>query len=273
MYHGYVEPEMAPDFLPTYKKFEDRPPVSDYTVSSWVRDVYRVEYKEPMYKGGRVKTRLPGWCDRIQFHSLRHLSAQLVAGTRIGTGPDGRTQKMSTYRSINDVLTTSDHSPVCCTFRVKMRPDAAGGDGSSPVRVMLRIVDIEAEENTQLKVPHLVKVLFPAPFEMDDNVGTAAKSVRESDGLAAAISCDAESAVAIVHLHTVLKVQVDLKDKSTKGHCVVSLRVLAEGLNDAGYSEARFFEPMYNDGVPCTGPGGRPLHMQFRMSMQLMAVP
>ena len=85
-------------FWPTYKKFEDRPLPVDYfscgkkSKSNWVRDHYRVLYKEPWYKGvhkgirsffstpsngsahagpadGMVE-RIPAYCDRIVYHSL-----------------------------------------------------------------------------------------------------------------------------------------------------------------------------------------------------------
>ena len=70
---------------------------------SWVHDMYHTSFREPLYKGGRVKERVPGcvrgalgvlqlvtpplpfppplpafsWCDRIQYHSLRHLRGDL----------------------------------------------------------------------------------------------------------------------------------------------------------------------------------------------------
>jgi hypothetical protein len=43
----------------------------------WVRKTYHVAFREPIYKGGRVKLRTPGWCDRVLFHSLHSLKDEL----------------------------------------------------------------------------------------------------------------------------------------------------------------------------------------------------
>ena len=76
----FSEPSPFPDFYPTYKKFENRDPL-DYSDPSWVRKCYRVRYKEPFYKGGKVKERTPGYCDRILFRSLPDLASDLVPET------------------------------------------------------------------------------------------------------------------------------------------------------------------------------------------------
>lgn len=69
---GYDEPPMAPTLWPTYKKFENRPH-TDTTVGGWAASVYRIKFREPVYKGGRVMDRVPGWCDRILARSHPHL--------------------------------------------------------------------------------------------------------------------------------------------------------------------------------------------------------
>jgi hypothetical protein len=69
---GYDEPPMAPTLWPTYKKYEGREP-TDTFVDGWAAGVYRIKYREPVYKGGRVMDRVPGWCDRILVHSHPHL--------------------------------------------------------------------------------------------------------------------------------------------------------------------------------------------------------
>jgi hypothetical protein len=69
---GYDEPPMAPTLWPTYKKFENRPD-TDTAVAGWAAAVYRIKFREPVYKGGRVMDRVPGWCDRILARSHQHL--------------------------------------------------------------------------------------------------------------------------------------------------------------------------------------------------------
>ena len=108
------------DFFPTYKKFEEREP-ADYSHRGWVHKVYRVNYKEHFYKGGGVRDRIPGWCDRIQFHSLRDLTGQLTVDMRPAR-VDGVESQVSSYRSMNDIMTISDHSPVSCGFTLHQQP-------------------------------------------------------------------------------------------------------------------------------------------------------
>jgi hypothetical protein len=49
VFAGFHEPQPFPDFFPTYKKYENRRPL-DYSDPSWVRQCYRIRYKEPFYK-------------------------------------------------------------------------------------------------------------------------------------------------------------------------------------------------------------------------------
>jgi hypothetical protein len=60
---------MGPRFLPTYKKQPRRGRVN-YRDPEWPERAYVTAYKEPFYKGGRVRERVPSWTDRIQYHSL-----------------------------------------------------------------------------------------------------------------------------------------------------------------------------------------------------------
>ena len=70
VFHNFEEPVMAPDFYPTYKKFEERAP-ADYSHRGWVHKVYRVNYKEHFYKGGGVKDRIPGYVGTVPLPAKR----------------------------------------------------------------------------------------------------------------------------------------------------------------------------------------------------------
>jgi len=58
---------MSPTFFPTYKKIEKR---NFYNIlhPDWFDQTYRVWYKEPIYKMGRVKKRVSGFTDRILYY-------------------------------------------------------------------------------------------------------------------------------------------------------------------------------------------------------------
>ncbi|RLN26964.1 hypothetical protein BBJ28_00015843 [Nothophytophthora sp. Chile5] len=122
VFEGFTEPAKFPDFYPTYKKFPKRGYV-DETLPLWPALVYRVLYKEPFYKGGKVKKRVPGWCDRILVHSLLVSDSKLlpekVRDPTAISGSEGQPpQLIDNYRSVNhgDGMDVSDHSPVFATF-------------------------------------------------------------------------------------------------------------------------------------------------------------
>ncbi len=77
VFFGFREPTPFPNFFPSYKKLENRAPV-DYTNPSWVKSTYRTHYKEPFYKGGKLKERTPGFCDRVLYHSMADLVEDLL---------------------------------------------------------------------------------------------------------------------------------------------------------------------------------------------------
>lgn len=120
----FREPAKWPSFYPTYKKLPDRRPQisGDPRDPDWPLKTYRIRYKEPFYKGGRVKARVPAWCDRILVSSDdagddndRRLQVEQKACC--GGGRDNMgTQHRDNYRAVNDSLRGSDHSPVSCTF-------------------------------------------------------------------------------------------------------------------------------------------------------------
>lgn len=146
IFEGFTEPNKFPDFYPTYKKLPKRGFVNE-ALPSWPTLVYRVLYKEPFYKGGKVKKRVPGWCDRILLHSLLVSDSKLLPEKvespfdHEGDG-DGDASSavewIDNYRSVNHGhgMDVSDHSPVFATFVLSFpglgRKDAASAKLSSP---------------------------------------------------------------------------------------------------------------------------------------------
>ena len=46
--------------------------------ADWVNRVYVTQYKEPFYKGGRTKERVPSWTDRILYHVMPSRTGRIV---------------------------------------------------------------------------------------------------------------------------------------------------------------------------------------------------
>lgn len=145
IFYGFREPVPFPNFYPTYKKIEGRNPV-DYSDPSWVRSTYRIQHKQPFYRGGQVKDSVPGFCDRILYHSVPDLAEDLLpeclptdmlvaaASSHHAQGdatllrsnnPMTINLTVDNYRSINDgeAMTISNHSPVFATFILRVRHD------------------------------------------------------------------------------------------------------------------------------------------------------
>ncbi|KAG6599642.1 Inositol polyphosphate 5-phosphatase [Phytophthora cinnamomi] len=128
---AFHEPAKWPTFYPTYKKVacRSRLPLSGSTTgmgkdTRWAQHVYQTTYREPFYKGGRLRERVPGWCDRILYCSrtqtpwedcLKVEQAACSDASR-GTSSFSPEAVRDNYRSVNDDLRGSDHSPVTCTF-------------------------------------------------------------------------------------------------------------------------------------------------------------
>ena len=143
IFYGFREPVPFPNFYPTYKKIEGRNPV-DYSDPSWVRSTYRIQHKQPFYKGGQVKDSVPGFCDRILYYSVPDLAEDLLpeclptdmlvaaaSSPSSQHAPDQRSNPITlnvtvdNYRSVNDgeAMTVSNHSPVFATFILRVRHD------------------------------------------------------------------------------------------------------------------------------------------------------
>ena len=43
----------------------------------WVNRVYTTQFKEPFYKGGRTRERVPSWTDRILYHCIPSRAGRL----------------------------------------------------------------------------------------------------------------------------------------------------------------------------------------------------
>lgn len=124
---SFREPVKWPTFLPTYKKLPGRSAQHSEDDADWPRRVYRLRYREPLYKGGRVKDRVPAWCDRVLVSSSDD-RGRLRVEQRLWRARDGHfedsamaTQQRDNYRAANDALRGSDHSPVSCTFVWRVR--------------------------------------------------------------------------------------------------------------------------------------------------------
>ncbi|GMF21284.1 unnamed protein product [Phytophthora fragariaefolia] len=128
---AFHEPAKWPTFYPTYKKVASRArlPLSGSTTGSgrdthWAQHVYQTSYREPFYKGGRLRERVPGWCDRILYCSRAQspwgdcLKVEQAACSDSSRGVSSFSPEAvrDNYRSLNDDLRSSDHSPVSCTF-------------------------------------------------------------------------------------------------------------------------------------------------------------
>jgi hypothetical protein len=134
VFYRYREAEPFPDFLPTYKLYEDRE-VANPTKQGWARQHFCTRYKEPFYKGGHVKDRTPGFCDRILFHSqvdrYPYLEPETVEAPlevlheQTDGGGFARTPlrtRLHNYQAVSGGagFSSSDHAPVFATFRLRL---------------------------------------------------------------------------------------------------------------------------------------------------------
>jgi hypothetical protein len=194
-------------FYPTYKK-KPRREKPNFSDENWVESEYRIMYKEPWYKGGNTKPRVPGWCDRILYYSLRDLDTLLTPVKAGGSGGAHRTSVTSAsaadagheggpvvdnYQAVNDVLRCSDHSPVHATFHLRTAGSSVP-DGASNQIYQIRLFDVSicdethdhvlsrhggwqsleeasaAQASSDEEDGRQVHVMVPAPFELAGKV-------------------------------------------------------------------------------------------------------
>lgn len=148
VFFGYREANPFPNFYPTYKKIENRPPLNySEPNGDWLKQCYRIRHKEPFYKGGKTRETTPSYCDRVLYHSLADLATDLLPEpvavdltllptqghnttvvNNINTLAQRSTTKMiDNYQAVNDGegMSISDHSPVFGTFLVRLFHDHA----------------------------------------------------------------------------------------------------------------------------------------------------
>ena len=196
-FHGFVEPRMAADFYPTYKKFRNRPP-TDYSSRDWPEQTYQVAYKEPFYKGAQVRERVPGWCDRVLWLPNDDYSAFVPLPAQKGQSPLVRPklfkalqQVTNEYRALNDgqVLTASDHSPVYAGFELQSKRNGPAGNttpnGNQTYMTItlgeIRLEGANAEDVERCGDVADVQVVFPGPYEDANAFRVTQPSVSSGD--------------------------------------------------------------------------------------------
>eukprot|EP00742_Colponemidia_sp_Colp-10_P004786 GILJ01005106.1.p1 GENE.GILJ01005106.1~~GILJ01005106.1.p1 ORF type:complete len:859 (-),score=93.67 GILJ01005106.1:299-2875(-) len=281
VFHRFKEPRMAPDFYPTYKKYENRPK-SDYSDPKWVVQCYRTSYKEPWYKSGRTKARIPGWCDRIIYRSSTDLEGYLTPEPAVSTVNGAVNGDSSTehdvYSSINDGLVCSDHSPVYGAFvlkvpgagpppRLLVSLQAAEPDASIPQDVALlpriKLCDIRLVVNGVKETPRNIRVLLPAPFE--DATIVCEKITSKGTSREAAFSywdCVYTGTQPLESLHGLIKVRRN-DSRISCGQCLFALSV--PGLFSAEGVE--FLLPLTRNGTPMKD-GDTPVLLNFTVSVE-----
>ncbi|EQC30389.1 hypothetical protein SDRG_11965 [Saprolegnia diclina VS20] len=285
IFEGFIEPRKFPDFFPTYKKFPLRGAV-DMTMPDWPERVYRTLYKEPFYKGGQVKKRVPGWCDRILVYSTPIRNSYLAAEKV--ESPFAPAKLIDNYKSINDGIgmDISDHSPVSCTFLLKfVRPPIVqsttghtkralvtakdvfgeayvdlranvrqqgpsyGLHAGGPITTVLTIFNMVVMWNNHLHVPKKTRIVAPLLGEDDSGkqteaIGERTATVTNMANLSLNVKLQHERGLQDLHM------LVWVRHENVVGHCVVSLRRVANLGNDGELPEARYKANLTNNAMP-----------------------
>ncbi|KAH9105125.1 hypothetical protein LEN26_014860 [Aphanomyces euteiches] len=159
------EPPMRAPFYPTSTKIRGRGTV-DLSDRQWPLKVYQISVKEPFYKGGGVKTTMPGWTDRILYNSIPTKSCTIELEA------PGYTS--SSFDSTGaDIFAATDHSPVHCVFNL-FAPKIAP---SRTQTTILNIYDLVIEWKSHRQVP--AKALAVAPLMGEDDVSRFFESLGE----------------------------------------------------------------------------------------------
>lgn len=177
-FYGFKEPRPGMDFLPTYKKHERRVLPTNYDDENWVNKVYKVLYKEPWYKSGKVVPRIPSFCDRILTKSVADKEGSLIPEVQV----DPAFGEHDNYSALNEYLNGSDHTAIYGGFQLTCedviprtmkrefmdyRVRLVYANVVTPLPRRREYIDKE-ELNYSSAPPRHVRVLFPGPYE-DDN--------------------------------------------------------------------------------------------------------
>ncbi|KAF0701383.1 Aste57867_8085 [Aphanomyces stellatus] len=284
IFEGFEEPEKFLNFYPTYKKYPLRGHV-DTTDPNWPEHVYRVLYKEPFYKGGQVKKRVPGWCDRILIHSTPIRNSQLVAEKVPCPFIQGRW--VDNYQSINDGvgMDVSDHSPVTCSMLLKFSrpplvvqakegakrplvtatdvfggsytdlrpsvrlqgPSYAGGP-NGPMTTVITLHSMTVTWNNHVHVPKKTRVVAPLLGEDESGKQTEAtgeRTISVTNLSSLSLNLKMHHERSLQDLHMLVWVRHD----TFAGHCVVSLQRVATLLKEGG-DGVRYKSSLYHNSVP-----------------------
>jgi len=197
---GFREPRPRADFLPTYKKKPNRKVEIkkfksgklDVKDSSWLHDVYRTKYKEPMYKGGSLQDRIPSFTDRLLVYSMPTLS-KLRRKAELKFERDSKPYLFQNHRDPNNAdnygciygLTFSDHTPIYAGLRLflphlSVRPPFEF-EGEIPMPYRLRLMNIQVipDETKQVDI-RSVRTLFPLHYENRNTKTSPSKKVDYS---------------------------------------------------------------------------------------------
>jgi len=176
---NFREPRPRLDFLPTYKKKPNRTieikrfkdgKLDFKSGSSWLYEVYRIKYKEPMYKGGKEQDRIPSFTDRLVVHSMptrRNLCFEEDSKPYLFqniSNPDS-----DNYGCIFG-LTFSDHTPIYAGLRLSlphlMRRPPWEFDGEKPkaYRLQLKNINVKLGDKTKHEIKS-IRTLFPLHYE------------------------------------------------------------------------------------------------------------